>query len=134
MGSNVFCTSLASEELGRLQTRGTHPLSAAEHAMSSPTRMNDLPQTFMEPLLFKTACSRGAQGRMICEYLSHVQDADAVTATLRDRLTGRDFTVRAKYLVGADGGNSLVAEHAGIPLEGQMGVAGSINLLCKVDL
>jgi 2,4-dichlorophenol 6-monooxygenase len=134
MGNNIFCTSLAGEELGRLPTWGTHPLSAAEHALSSPCRMNDLPQTFMEPLLYKTACSRGAQGRMSCEFLSHVQDDNGVTATLRDRLTGKDFTVRAKYLVGADGGNSLVAEQAGIPLEGKMGVAGSINLLCKVDL
>ena len=32
--------------------------------------MNDLPQTFMEPLLFKTACSRGTQARMSTEYLS----------------------------------------------------------------
>ena len=134
MGNNVFCTAIAGEELGRLATWGTAPASAAEHALSSPTAMNDLPQTFMEPLLFKTACGRGAQGRMSCEYLSHVQDDTGVTSTLRDRLTGRDFTVRSKYLVGADGGNSLVADHAGIPLEGQMGVAGSINLLCKMDL
>jgi len=96
--------------------------------------MNDLPQTFMEPLLFKTACSRGTQGRMSCEYVGHAQDADGVTTTVLDRLTGVEFTVRSKYLIGADGGNSLVAEHAGIPLEGQMGVAGSINLLCKMDL
>jgi 2,4-dichlorophenol 6-monooxygenase len=134
MGNNIFCTSLAGEELGRLPTWGTHPASAAEHALSSPTQMNDLPQTFMEPLLFKTACARGAQARMSCEYLSHVQDDGGVTTTLRDRLTGKDVTVRSKYLVGADGGNSLVAEHADIPLEGKMGVAGSINLLCKVDL
>jgi 2,4-dichlorophenol 6-monooxygenase len=134
MGNNIFCTSLAGEELGRLPTWGTHPLSAAEHALSSPCRMNDLPQTFMEPLLFKTACARGTQARMSTEYLSHAQDADGVTTTCRDRLTGRDVTIRSKYLIGADGGNSLVAEHAGIPLEGQMGVAGSINLLCKVDL
>ncbi len=134
MGNNIFCTSIVGEELGRLATWGTAPESAAEHALSSPTAMNDLPQTFMEPLLFKTACARGAQGRMSCEYLSHEQDADGVTATLRDRLTGHDLTVRAKYLVGADGGNSLVAEHAGIPLEGQMGIGGSINLLCKMDL
>jgi hypothetical protein len=52
--------------------------------------MNDLPQTFMEPILFKTACSRGAQARMSTEYLSHVQDADGVTTTCRDRLTGKD--------------------------------------------
>lgn len=69
MGSNVFCASLAGEELGRLQTWGTHPLSAAEHAMWSPTQMNDLPQTFMEPLLFKTACSGSIN--LLCKvYLS----------------------------------------------------------------
>jgi 2,4-dichlorophenol 6-monooxygenase len=134
MGTNVFCTSLSGEELGRLPTWGTAPHSAAEHALSSPTQMNDLPQTFMEPLLFKTACSRGTQARLSTEYISHEQDADGVTTTCRDRLSGREFTVRSKYLVGADGGNSLVAEHAGLPIEGQMGVGGSINFLFKADL
>ena len=102
--------------------------------MSSPCEMNDLPQTFMEPILFKTACSRGAQSRMSTEYLSHVQDADGVTTTCRDRLTGKDVTIRSKYLVGADGGNSLVAEHAGLPFEGKMGVGGSMNILFRADL
>jgi 2,4-dichlorophenol 6-monooxygenase len=134
MGNNVFCESLTGEELGRMQSWGNSPASQAAHLIASPTAMNDLPQTFMEPLLFKTACSRGTQARMSSEYVSHVQDADGVTTTVRDRLTGKDFTVRSKYLVGADGGNSLVAEHAEIPLEGQMGVGGSINLLCKMDL
>lgn len=64
MGQNVFCTAVAGEEIGRMQSWGNHPLSRAEHILSSPTRMNDLPQTHMEPLLFKTACSRGAQSRM----------------------------------------------------------------------
>ena len=134
MGENVFCTSLAGEELGRLKTWGNHPASKAEHLLSSPTEMNDLPQTFMEPLLFKTACSRGTQARMSTEYVSHEQDADGVTTTCRDRLTGKDFTVRSKYLVGADGGNSLVAQHIGLPFEGKMGVAGSMNILFKADL
>ncbi|MBX5155740.1 MULTISPECIES: FAD-dependent monooxygenase [unclassified Rhizobium] len=134
MGENVFCTSIAGEELGRLKTWGNHPKSKAEHLLSSPTEMNDLPQTFMEPLLFKTACSRGTQARMSTEYVSHVQDADGVTATCRDRLTGKDFTIRSKYLVGADGGNSLVAQHIGLPFEGKMGVAGSMNIVFKADL
>ena len=34
------------------------------------------------------------------------KDADGVTTTCRDRLTGKDVTIRSKYLVGADGGNS----------------------------
>ncbi len=134
MGENIFCESLAGEEIGRMKSWGNHPLSKAEHLLSSPTMMNDLPQTFMEPLLFKTACSRGTQARMSTEYVSHVQDEGGVTTTCRDRLSGETFTVRSKFLVGADGGNSLVAEHAGLPFEGQMGVGGSMNILFRADL
>ena len=134
MGTNVFCTSLAGEELGRLRTWGTEPESQAAHLRASPCRMNDLPQTYMEPLLYKTACARGTQGRMSTEYLSHEQDAEGVTTTCLDRLTGREVTVRSRYLIGADGGNSKVAEDIGVPIEGRMGVGGSINFLFDADL
>ncbi|MEM6636749.1 MAG: FAD-dependent monooxygenase [Pseudomonadota bacterium] len=134
MGENVFCESLAGEEIGRMKSWGKHPLSRAAHQLSSPTHMNDLPQTFMEPILYSTACKRGAQGRMSTEYLSHVQDADGVTTTLLDRLSGREFQVRSKYLIGADGGNSAVADHIGVPIEGKMGVGGSMNILFRADL
>jgi 2,4-dichlorophenol 6-monooxygenase len=134
MGENVFCESLAGEEIGRMKSWGKHPNSRAEHQLSSPCLMNDLPQTFMEPLLYTTACKRGSQGRMSTEYLRHEQDADGVTTTLLDRLSGREFQVRSKYLVGADGGNSLVAEHIDTPIEGKMGVGGSMNILFRADL
>ena len=134
MGENIFCESLAGEEIGRMNSWGTHPMSKAEHLLSSPTMMNDLPQTYMEPLLFKTACERGTAARMSTEYLSHIQDADGVTTTCRDRMTGHDITIRSKFLVGADGGNSLVADHAGLPFEGTMGVGGSMNILFRADL
>lgn len=134
MGENVFCESLAGEEIGRMKSWGKHPLSRAEHRLSSPCHMNDLPQTFMEPILFSTACKRGSQGRMSTEYLSFEQDESGVTSTLLDRLSGREFQVRSKYLIGADGGNSLVAEQAGLPIEGKMGVGGSMNILFRADL
>jgi 2,4-dichlorophenol 6-monooxygenase len=134
MGENIFCESLAGEEIGRMKSWGNHPLSRAEHQLSSPCMMNDLPQTYMEPILFKTACSRGTQSRMSTEYLRHEQDADGVTTTCLDRLTGKEITIRSKYLVGADGGNSRVAEQAGLPFEGQMGVGGSMNILFRADL
>ncbi|MCY4307881.1 MAG: FAD-dependent monooxygenase [Rhodobacteraceae bacterium] len=134
MGENVFCESLAGEEIGRMKSWGKHPLSRAEHQLSSPCFMNDLPQTFMEPLLYKTACSRGTQGRMSTEYLNHTQDRDGVTTVLRDRLSKREFEVRSKYLIGADGGNSLVAEHIGTEIKGKMGVGGSMNILFRADL
>ncbi|OLP60583.1 2,4-dichlorophenol 6-monooxygenase [Xaviernesmea oryzae] len=134
MGQNVFCTAVAGEEIGRMQSWGNHPLSRAEHILSSPGRMNDLPQTYMEPLLFKTACSRGAQSRMSTEYLSHLQDDEGVTTTCLDRMTGKQITIRSKFLIGADGGNSKVAEHAGLTFEGKMGVGGSMNILFECDL
>lgn len=134
MGDNVFCESLAGEELGRMKSWGNAPHSRAEHQLSSPTQMNDLPQTFLEPLLMKTACARGTEPRMSCEFKSYVQDETGVTSTILDRLTGKEFTVRSKYLVGADGGNSAVAQQAGLPFEGKMGVGGSMNILFRADL
>jgi len=134
MGENVFCESLAGEEIGRMKSWGKHPLSRAEHRLASPCFMNDLPQTFMEPLLFKTACARGTQARMSTEYLKHEQDADGVTVTLLDRLAKREYQVRSKFLIGADGGNSAVAAHCELPFEGKMGVGGSMNILFRADL
>jgi 2,4-dichlorophenol 6-monooxygenase len=66
--------------------------------------------------------------------MSHVQDADRVTTTVLDRPTEREFTVRSRYLVAADRGNFLVADHVGSPLKEEIGVAGSIKLLCRMDL
>lgn len=134
MGGTVFCESLTGEEIGRVPSWGLHPLSRAERQLSSPAKMNDLPQTFMEPLLFKTACARGTEARMSTEYLSHTQTDDGVITLCRDRLSGEEFTVKSKYLIGADGGNSRVAKNAGLPFEGQMGVRGSMNIWFRADL
>ena len=106
MGDNVFCTSLAGEELGRLRTWGSHPMSAARHKLASPTHMMDLPQNFLEPIVFGAACARGTKARLSTEYLSHRQDKTGVTSRVRDRVTGEEYDIRSKYLIGADGGNS----------------------------
>ena len=134
MGNTVFCTAIAGEELGRLRSWGNEPLVQAAHELASPTRMCDMPQHLMEPVLVNAAIARGSQLRFGTEYLSHEQDADGVTATVRDRLRGDTYTIRAKYLIGADGGRSKVAEDAGLPMGGQMGVAGSINIVFDADL
>jgi 2,4-dichlorophenol 6-monooxygenase len=115
-----------------MKSWGNHPLSKAEHLLSSPCFMNDLPQTFMEPIFSKRPV-RGTQAHEHSLYRPR-QDADGVTTTCRDRLSGEDFTVRSKFLVGADGGNSLVAEHLGLPFDGKMGVGGSMNILFQADL
>ncbi|KOV60604.1 2,4-dichlorophenol 6-monooxygenase [Streptomyces sp. MMG1121] len=134
MGDTTFCTSLAGEELGRVRSWGNDPLVQAAHDLASPTRMCDMPQHLMEPVLVDAAVARGTRLRFQTEYLSHAQDADGVTATVRDRLRGDTYEIRAKYLIGADGGRSKVAEDAGLPMGGRMGVAGSINIVFDADL
>ena len=134
MGNTVFCTSIAGEELGRIHTWGTSPRRRADYALASPCEMGDLPQNLLEPILLGAAASRGARVRFDTDYLTLAQDAGGVTATVRDRLEGTEYQIRAKYLLGADGGRSVVAEQVGLPMEGRMGVAGSLNIVLKADL
>src|SRR5271154_2462264 len=134
MGDTVFCTSIAGEEIGRILTWGTHPAREADYQLASPCLICDIPQTYLEPILVKNATARGTQTRFSTEYLSHTQDEDGVTTTVRDRLTGAVYNIRSKYLIGADGARSKVAEDIGLPYEGQMDIAGSMNITFKADI
>jgi 2,4-dichlorophenol 6-monooxygenase len=134
MGQTAFCTSLAGEEIGRIRTWGTHPQRLADYTEASPTLPCDLPQTLFEPILVTTAASRGARLRFDTEYVSLEQDEDGVTATVRDRLSGETYQIRAKYLIGADGGRSKVAQDIGLPMAGSMDIEGSMNIVFEADL
>ncbi|MFZ4814135.1 MAG: FAD-dependent oxidoreductase [Phototrophicaceae bacterium] len=134
MGNNVFCESLAGEELGRLYSWGNHPQRMADYTLASPTKICDIPQNFMEPVLIGNATQRGTTVLYNTKYISMVQDADGVTVTVEDRITKHTYQIRAKYLIGADGGNSQVAVDADLPFGGKMGVAGSMNIVFEADL
>jgi 2,4-dichlorophenol 6-monooxygenase len=134
MGDTVFCTSLAGDEIGRVRTWGTHPARQADYTLASPTEPCDLPQTLFEPILIGHAADRGSRIRFDTEYVGLTQDDDGATVTVRDRLSGHTYEIRAKYVIGADGGRSKVAADIGLPYEGQMDVAGSMNIVFHADL
>ena len=134
MANNVFCESIAGEELGRLYSWGNHPARRADYELASPVSICDLPQNFLEPILLEAAGQRGSAIRFNTEFVDLVQDADGVSATVKDRLSGETYEIRAKYLIGADGGRSRVAEVIGLPMQGQMGRAGSMNIIVQADL
>ena len=134
VGDTVFCTSIAGEEIGRIHTWGTHPAREADYQLASPCLTVDIPQTYLEPILVRNATVRGTQTRFSTEYLSHSQDTDGVTVLVRDRLIGREYTIRAKYLIGADGARSKVAADIDLPFEGAMDIAGSMNITFKADI
>ncbi|MDE0304065.1 MAG: FAD-dependent monooxygenase [Albidovulum sp.] len=134
MGNNVFCTSLAGEEIGRLLTWGNHPSRRADYDLASPCRICDIPQTLFEPIVVGKAMEMGTIARFKTEYVSHSQDASSVVATVRDRVADQTYRIRSKYMIGADGAKSAVAEHLGLPMEGRMGIEGSMNIEFEADL
>ncbi|MFB4426739.1 FAD-dependent oxidoreductase [Streptomyces sp. QL37] len=71
-------------------------------------------QNDLEPVLVSHARAQGSELRFSTELLSFEQDADGVTAVVKDRETGEHTTVRADYLVAADGPRSPIREQLGI--------------------
>lgn len=134
MGDTLFTTSLAGPEIARLRTWGTGDERIGDYLQGSPCPMMDLPQDKMEPLLVKNAVKRGAVFSFNTEYLSHEQDATGVTVMLRDVRSGREYKVRARYLVGADGARSKVMDDAGLKVEGQLARAATAYVLFTADL
>ncbi|KAK4937754.1 hypothetical protein LTR10_021699 [Elasticomyces elasticus] len=55
-----------------------------------------------------------------CVRLEYTVDpADGVMATVKDLRTRTEYTIRSKYLVGADGGQSFVRRYLNVPFEGE---------------
>ncbi|MFI2214721.1 FAD-dependent monooxygenase [Streptomyces sp. NPDC020141] len=81
-----------------------------------PLRGLTLPQPELERLLAERARELGAELRRGQEIVGVAQDDAAVTAEVR----GPDgpYRLRARYLVGCDGGRSTVRDGAGIPFPG----------------
>ncbi|MFL4474152.1 FAD-dependent oxidoreductase [Paeniglutamicibacter sp. MACA_103] len=134
MGDTVYCESMAGEEIGRRPTWGLRPDRRADYELASPSMPCDIPQTLLEPIMLKNATMRGTQTQFSTEYLSHTQDADGVSVQVLNRLTGHEYTIRAKYLIGADGARSKVAADIDLPMEGAMDIGGSMNITFKADL
>jgi 2,4-dichlorophenol 6-monooxygenase len=134
MGDTLFTTSLAGEEIVRLQTWGTGDQRVGDYLQGSPSPMLDIPQPLMEPLLIKNAADRGAIVSFNTEYLSHEQDAEGVIVRFRDVRTGQLFEQRTRYLLAFDGARSRVAEQIGLPFEGELARAGTAYILFNADL
>ena len=134
MGDSLFTTSLAGEELVRIRAWGTGEERKGDYLQGSPCELLDIPQPLIEPVLYKNAAERGATFACNTEYLSHVQDENGVTVSLRDRLTNREYSMRARFLVGADGAKSKVLEDLGLTVEGQLARAGTTYAIFNADL
>lgn len=125
----VWTRSLAGEEL----ERRVPARSRAEAQQITPVQRCLCAQDDLEPVLRVHAGSL-APGtlRFDTELTGFRQHDDHVAVTLRD--AGGERTVRARYLIAADGARSRVREALGIAMRGTPGIYRSINVLRHADL
>jgi putative polyketide hydroxylase len=92
-------------------------------------------QDALEPVLLEHARSLAPDGiRFGWELRSFAEGADGVDAVIVERASGLESTLRAGYLVGADGAASIVRERSGIELVGHGPLVHNVSILFRADL
>jgi 2,4-dichlorophenol 6-monooxygenase len=120
-------------ELGRLEVWGggyTDP----DYVAASPCRTCNLPQIRLEPVL-RAHAERLNPGnvRFNNELTGLVQDDQGVVATIRDKDTDTEYTVRARFLIAADGGRT-VGKMLGVPMSGPRDIMRMVSIHFTADL
>ncbi|MEH0630723.1 FAD-dependent monooxygenase [Streptomyces stelliscabiei] len=87
-------------------------------ARFSPSSWCLCSQNDLEPVLFEHAERLGGDLRYATEMMSFDSDPSGVTAIVKSRETGEHTTIRAQYLIAADGPRSPVREQLGIGQSG----------------
>lgn len=134
LGNGVICTSLTGLELGRYSCYGAGSHQLSDFAQASPSEMVNSPQHVLERVLLAHAREKGAEIHFYHELIDIEQTDDDVISTVRERKAGNQYTVRAKYVIGADGGRSLVAQKFGFGFEGQPGLMNMLTSWLEADV
>lgn len=100
----------------------------------SPSLGLFITQVGLEPIVRRRAEELGAEVSYSTELVSLESDADGVTGLVRDRDSGHERRVRARYLVAADGNRSSLRHHAGIPLAGPGLISNSATIYFHADV
>ncbi|GAB2864499.1 hypothetical protein GCM10027074_34800 [Streptomyces deserti] len=97
-------------------------------ARFSPSSWCLCSQNDLEPVLLDHATDLGGDLRFATEMMSFETDSTGVTAIVKSRETGKHTTIRADYLVAADGPRSPVREQLGIEQSGPGDLFSNISV------
>ncbi|WP_153414257.1 FAD-dependent monooxygenase [Nocardia macrotermitis] len=103
-------------------------------AEQSPVHAAAITQDRLEPLLRDRAIELGAELRLGTELLGLTPDEHGVTAVLRRRDDDHEYTLRAQYVVAADGGDSGVRTALGIERHGVGPLSVQRSILFRAPL
>ena len=106
----------------------------ADFSDISPTPAATCDQDQLEPILRAQAERHGADVRFDTELVTFTQTHDAVLARIRDRSTGVESSIRAQYIVAADGTRSGIRESVGIRRHGPGVLQHWMNVIFEADL
>jgi 2-polyprenyl-6-methoxyphenol hydroxylase-like FAD-dependent oxidoreductase len=67
--------------------------------------------------------------------MSYTRDADTNTiiSTVKDNLTGNEYQIRSRFLLGADGGRSQVARAMNAEFDSAPSTANAVNIIVEAD-
>lgn len=119
--------SLAGRELGSI----TQDTTSSD---ISPVSGCIIGQDALEPVLRARAEELGGDLRFSTEFVSFEQDAEGVSAVIRDRTTGVERTVRARYLIAADGNSSGIRRSLGTKTHGPGAFGNQLSILFSADM
>ena len=103
-----------------------------EHLSPSPRLF--ITQIGLEPVLKERAAELGARLEYGVEVTSLDAGEDGATAVVRDRETGTERTVEARYIVAADGTHSPLRQQLGIGQTGHGSFSESITIYFRADV
>ncbi|MEV7389159.1 FAD-dependent monooxygenase [Streptomyces sp. NPDC091215] len=133
--NNPFMLTFAGPEAARCTAWGGGLKDQSRYRSASRHLPLDLSQHLLEPILARAAVDTGLVDlRYRHEFLSLDQDDAGVSATIRERRSGREYVVRSEYLVGADGARSKVMQQIGLTLHGLRDLATNCTAWLDVDL
>jgi len=105
-----------------------------QYLADSPVTACNYPQIRLEPLLKGEAEKRAPRKLLFNhEMVTFTQDADGVSAQVRDRADGSVGSVRTKYLIAADGGKSI-GQMLDVTMDGPTGLLDMVSVHFTADL
>jgi 2-polyprenyl-6-methoxyphenol hydroxylase-like FAD-dependent oxidoreductase len=111
------------------------PEEAARKALkASPCTGAGIAQDRLEPIVRARAIELGADLRLSTMLVSFTQDENGVSATIQPRDGSPEYTIRAQYLIAADGAASPVREALGIGRDGNGALSVVRSVLFRADL